>query len=154
VAMSSKSGQVIGLWWTKKKILNADDFGAEPGDVEVINKQDLVRQLRYSILSMKADHTDPSGTKVNYADIKDSPKFTKYKALVRNLRQINLESMTSPEERKSFLINIYNSLVIHALIEGMLNGSLGGTLNRLQLYATASYVIGGKIFLGLGLRFF
>jgi Protein of unknown function, DUF547 len=49
----------------------------------------------------------------------------------------------SEQDRKAFFINIYNSLVIHALIAMGEPQWLGG---RLQRYATASYTIGGQTY--------
>jgi Protein of unknown function, DUF547 len=49
----------------------------------------------------------------------------------------------SEQDRKAFFINIYNSLVIHALIAIGEPQWLGG---RLQRYATASYTIGGQTY--------
>ena len=51
----------------------------------------------------------------------------------------------SASEKKSFLINIYNCLIFHAIVNGLLDLN-GGTVGRMKLYATASYNIGGNIY--------
>ena len=47
----------------------------------------------------------------------------------------------------AFLINLYNSMVIHAIIEDLLpEKEATSTTARLTMYATASYNIGGMIY--------
>lgn len=140
-------GQVLGLWWTDKKILNE----AAPGlatltqkEVETakeeVNKINLVSKIRYSMLALKGDFMDVSGSTVRYDLIKGSPKFQEYLTLVRQLEYVNLKEL-NVFERRAFLINIYNSLVIHALVEGLLKASPGGSLSRLQVRHIESFNI-------------
>ena len=84
------------------------------------------------------------GTSVNYESAKISKSFQEYIELVKNLKSISLRDL-SISEKKSFLINIYNCLILHAIINGLLDVS-GGTLARMKLYATAAYNIGGNIY--------
>lgn len=136
---SNGSGQVLGLWWTTKKVLNDGSRVLLPpsGESETISndmtsKNNLVKKIRYSMLNLKGDFMDPKGTSVRYDLMKESPKFLEYVDLVRELKFINMGEM-SVEERKAFLINIYNSLVIHALVEGLLPKFPGGSLSRIQV---------------------
>jgi hypothetical protein len=84
------------------------------------------------MLSLKGDFMDALGTTVRYDLIKQSPQYQEYLALVRQLEFVDMSTM-SLQERKAFLINTYNSLVIHALVEGLLKKFPGGTLSRLQV---------------------
>lgn len=81
---------------------------------------------------------------MNYESIKKSNSFKEYVDLVRQLRYVSLKEL-SESEKKSFLINIYNSLILHAIISGLLDVN-GGTLARMKLYATASYCIDGNLY--------
>ena len=60
------------------------------------------------------------------------------------LRQLDVTTL-SDVERKAFFINIYNSLIVHALIEGFIKAGDGFT-KRLKMYATAAYNIGGHTY--------
>jgi Protein of unknown function, DUF547 len=138
-AKSNGSGQVMGLWWTSKKVLNdgsrvvlPPSEGSETVPTDAASKFNLVKKIRYSMLTLKGDFMDPKGTSVRYDLMKESPKFLEYVDLVRELKFINMGEM-SVEERKAFLINIYNSLVIHALVEGLLPKFPGGSLSRIQV---------------------
>ena len=81
---------------------------------------------------------------MNYDSIKSSKTFEEYIELVKELKAVSLKDL-SISEKKSFLINIYNCLILHAIINGMLDLN-GGTLARMKLYATAAYNIGGNIY--------
>jgi hypothetical protein len=142
VGGTSMKGQVIGFWRTDKKILNDRPTSAVPSQPskdlnvpeEATSTQNLVTKIRYSLLSLKGDFmvATATGTTVRYDLIKESPKFQEYLELVRQLEYVDMKEMTD-DERKAFLINIYNSLVIHALVEGLLKSFPGGTLSRLQV---------------------
>ena len=132
---SRDSGQVIGIWWTNKKILNRNtpdlDISSS-GEMIATATSKLVKDIRYSLLTLKGDFMDSAGTTVRYDLIRKSQKFSDYLKLVRKLEFVNMNEMTL-QERKAFLINIYNSLVIHALVEGLLGKFPGGSLSRLQV---------------------
>lgn len=132
------TGQVMGLWWTEKEVLNSAPKAALPlieeqsCYMETKSSFDLIQKIRYSMLSLKGDFMDPLGTTVQYDLIKQSPQYQEYLVLVRQLEFVDMSGM-SLQERKAFLINTYNSLVIHALVEGLLKKFPGGTLSRLQV---------------------
>lgn len=143
IAMTAVTkGQVLGIWWTKKVVLNESPFLKSPPlnenetiiAVEEISKMKppLITQIRFSMLSLKGDFMDASGSTVRYDLIKESPKFLEYLELVQKLKYVDMNSMDK-NERKAFLINIYNTLVIHSLVEGLLRSFPGGSLSRLQV---------------------
>ena len=122
-------GQVLGVWWTDKNVLNEAPSQLPEGGVADTN---LVAKIRYSMLSLKGDFMDDTGSTVRYDLIKKSPKFQEYLDLVRQLQYVNMIDMRDAD-RRAFLINIYNSLVIHALVEGLLKKFPGGSLSRVQV---------------------
>jgi len=140
VPTTFKKGQVIGKWFVDKKILNLPQDG-NPVETSSGSSADVVKKIRQTILGLKSDHTSEDGLSVNYEAICKAEEFNSYKQLVTELHNIKLDTLNE-SEKKSFLINIYNSLVIHAIITGLLDGFPGGTINRLRMYASASYIIG------------
>ena len=128
----SRKGQVLGPWWTEKIVLNQNSATSTPRTPSEISEMNLIKKIRYSMLSLKGDFMDPTGSSVRYDLIKESPKFQEYLVLVRQLEYVNLREMGTLE-RRAFLINIYNSLVIHALVQGMLKKFPGGSLSRIQV---------------------
>jgi hypothetical protein len=129
---------VVGWWWKKKQVLNAKD-DAPVGAVGL----DLVEELRKQMLAIKSRAMSSDGSKVAYSKLKQSAEFVKYKELVAQLTNLNLETL-SLNQRKAALINLYNSLIVDAIINDLLDVN-GGTLARLKLYASASYNSGGTL---------
>jgi hypothetical protein len=56
------------------------------------------------------------GNHVSYREIEGSPEFAEYRALTRRLRDFNPAGLHGDAERTAFWINIYNALVIDAVI--------------------------------------
>lgn len=133
-------GQVIGFWYEPKVVLNDGD---KLGSDEAQDAVALVEHLKKQMLEIKSNGIQDDGSSVDYEKIKASPVFGKYLRLVNNLRDIHLEQLSSAQ-KKSCLINLYNCLLVHAIINGLLKEE--GTLSRLKLYATASYNIGGVLY--------
>ena len=99
--------------------------------------------MRHKTLQLKSEAI---GDSVNYTVLRDSKTFQEYKELTYLLADMDLQSL-SHDEQKAFWINLYNTLVIHAIIEGMLPIEKStSTFARLELYATASYKVGHFIF--------
>ena len=137
---SMQKSQVLGPWWTNKKILNSSDKTAAltSGNSE----EKLVSLMRKTMLRLKGEFMREDGSSVDYAGIRQSDLFKEYVGLAKELDNCSVLNL-SVDERKAFFINIYNTLVIHALVENLLSSFPGGSLSRLQMYAKASYTIAG-----------
>lgn len=142
MSASSVKGQVLGPWWTSKKVLNPSQATSNEG---VVSAAALAKSLRMSMLGLKSQFMSEDGSSVNYEALKQSDAFKEYVQLTADLRKINLNDLPPPA-RKAFLINVYNCLCIHALTEGLLSSFPGGSLSRLKLYAKSSYQIGDEVF--------
>jgi hypothetical protein len=66
---------------------------------------------------LKAKFIDTESSSVRYQAIRGSEEFERYKDLTRGLRSFDLRSLESRGERLAFWINIYNTGVIHGVIE-------------------------------------
>lgn len=66
---------------------------------------------------LKAQFIDPERGIVQYHAIRNSEQFGKYKDLTRRLRSFDLQSLKDRGQRLAFWINIYNTAVIHGVIE-------------------------------------
>ena len=140
-ACAYPKGQVISFYWKSKNVMN--DGGAwEGGDKAVLPKQ-LVSEIRSKMLGIKSSSITKEG-RVDYSGIKQSEVFASFLSLTRQLKSVDLNTLTNAG-KKSCLINLYNCLIIHAIINDLLDVK-GGTLARLRLYASASYNIGGTAF--------
>lgn len=145
ISYKSTRGQIIGLWWIDKVCLNNDDTINDIENSEKVEVSKLIISIRSSMLRLKGESISADGTKVNYKGIKESKTFLIYLEYVSKLKNIKLEDIEK-QQRKGFWINVYNSLIIHAQVIGLNDNRKGGTRERLKLYASASYNIGGYLF--------
>jgi hypothetical protein len=67
------------------------------------------------ILSLYGNFLSPDGKAVDYEGIKLSPIFREYVDLASHLVTADITTLTA-DELKSFVINIYNALVVHGTV--------------------------------------
>ena len=105
-----------------------------------ISDQPIDIALTLAMGDLKAQFIDIERGIVRYKDILGSKAFERYKALTGGLQSFDLRRLQTREERLSFWINIYNTAVIHGVIELGLQKSVKefpGFFDRV------SYEIGG-----------
>ncbi|KAF6263701.1 hypothetical protein COO60DRAFT_1635064 [Scenedesmus sp. NREL 46B-D3] len=99
-------------------------------------------ELRARILALYDKHLSADGRAVSYAALKQDPEFWDYVDATAELQRVDLTPL-SRESLMAFAINLYNALVIHALVvhgPGQYNSSTG----RIGFFQKASrYNIGG-----------
>jgi hypothetical protein len=96
-----------------------------------------------AMADLKAQYIDVESGRVRYRDIRGSEAFERYKALTGYLKSFPLQSLQGRDERLAFWINLYNTTVIHGVIELGLEQSVKefpGFFDRVM------YEIGGYFF--------
>ncbi len=73
--------------------------------------------LTLAMADLKAKFIDPESGIVQYRVIRRSEEFKRYKDLTKRLRSFDLTSLQDRGQRLAFWINIYNTAVIHGVIE-------------------------------------
>jgi len=99
--------------------------------------------LTVAMADLKTGFIDPEKGLVHYERIRDSQAFDRYKSLANGLRSFDLRSLERREQRIAFWINIYNTAVIHGVIELGISRSVKevpGFFHRI------TYTIGGYDF--------
>lgn len=99
--------------------------------------------VRALILTLYDKHLSPDGKKVAYAALKVDPNFRAFVDATAELQKVNLDDLTSREDRLAFFINIYNALVVHALV---VIGPAANGFARGQWFDKIRYEIGGYTF--------
>ncbi|KAE8710133.1 Phytosulfokin receptor 1 [Hibiscus syriacus] len=99
---------------------------------------DRLSKLMLAIVEMDGYVSD-NRLHVDYLAIGKSEEFRRYIKLVRDLQRINLKLFT-PNERLTFFLNLYNAMVIHAVIS---IGHPEGILDNKIFFLDFQYVIGG-----------
>ncbi|PON50248.1 Dishevelled [Parasponia andersonii] len=75
---------------------------------------------------------------VDYLGISNSEEFRRYVNLTQELHRINLMEL-SQEQRLAFFLNLYNAMVIHAVIR---SGHPEGVMDR-RFFSDFQYIVGG-----------
>jgi hypothetical protein len=84
---------------------------------ETTSAESIDIALTLSMADLKARFIDPEKGVVRYRAIHNSEEFEKYKNLTRGLQSFDLQSLKDRGQRLAFWINIYNTAVIHGVIE-------------------------------------
>ena len=107
---------------------------------KILLDQPLDVALTLAMADLKARFIDVEKGVVHYRAIRSSEEFERYKNLTKGLRLFDLRSLRKQNQKLAFWINIYNTAVIHGVIELGLEKSVkeaSGFFNRLM------YEIGG-----------
>ena len=113
------------------------------GNQPVITEQPIDIALTLAMADLKARFIDIERGIVRYKDIRGSEAFERYKALASGLQSFDLKKLEAREQRLSFWVNVYNTAVIHGVIELGLQKSVKefpGFFDRV------AYEIGGRPF--------
>ena len=108
-----------------------------------LEKKDIAQELKEAINYLKGDFYDLESGKVNYSAMKGSESFENYKQATAYLKNFDLISLKTRESKLAFWINIYNSLVVHGIIELEIKNSVR---EYSKFFESVSYNIGGYNF--------
>jgi hypothetical protein len=106
----------------------------EPGDSPLEKPLDIA--LTLSLADLKAQFMDPQSGRVDYRAIGRAEAFKEYEDLASRLRGFDLYSLQDRDQRLAFWINIYNTSVIHGVIQLGLQRSVrefSGFFDRISL---------------------
>lgn len=87
-----------------------------PADVEPAVSPVSAADLRRVSNALKADAFDLDRGQVDYARVHHSAAFADYQVRARQLRTFDLTTLTSREEQLACWINLYNALIVDAVI--------------------------------------
>ncbi|XP_057497080.1 uncharacterized protein LOC130781773 [Actinidia eriantha] len=79
---------------------------------------------------------------LDYVGISNSEEFRRYVNLVQDLHRVNIAAL-SADEKLAFFMNLYNAMVIHAVIRV---GHPGGVIDRRSFFSYFQYLIGGHAY--------
>ena len=89
-----------------------------PGDPSKISlDQPIDIALTLAMADLKAHFIDVEKGVVHYRRIRGSEEFERYKDLTKGLQSLDLHPLRERDQKLAFWINIYNTAVIHGVIE-------------------------------------
>jgi hypothetical protein len=80
------------------------------------SQTEIATELRTTIDQLKMGAFDTENGLVNYQGLKNSLIYSRYRRVAGGLKHFDLASLRSREERLAFWINLYNSIIIDAVI--------------------------------------
>ncbi|XP_074341320.1 uncharacterized protein LOC141678812 [Apium graveolens] len=110
---------------------------SEPKAAVLISQR--LTKLMFAILE---SYASDDRQHLNYTAISTSEEFRRYVNLVKDLHRVDLFCL-STEERLAFFLNLYNAMVIHAVIKV---GHPVGIVDRRSFNNDFQYVIGGQTY--------
>lgn len=112
-------------------------------DSRGIDPLETSETLRLLALLLYDEYMSPDGSRVDYAGLAKDERFRIYVDATTDLQNIDLTVLKSLQDRMCFWINMYNALIVHALV---VFGPATSTLQRLTWFGDVSYTIGGYRF--------
>ena len=107
----------------------------------------LAVEIKESINQFKAIAMDKDGKSIDYQGLSLNPVYGAYRELVSRLQDFDYSTLSTGDERLAFWINIYNTLVIDAVIqEGVETSVTESRLGILSFFQKAAYFINGQRF--------
>jgi hypothetical protein len=103
--------------------------------------------LRRAMNALRAEAISADGATVDYARLRQSAAYDSYcTQLTPQLRAFDLATLNTRAARLAFWINIYNALVIDAVIAYAIQRSVAESFYGLAFFRRAAYQIGGLRF--------
>ncbi|CAN1239762.1 hypothetical protein LINGRAPRIM_LOCUS2468 [Linum grandiflorum] len=95
----------------------------------------------YRIMSAILDsYASDDRRHVDYDSISKTEEFRRYVNLVEDLQRVDMAGMSDQNEKTAFFLNLYNAMVIHAVIRV---GGPEGVTDRRSFYSDFHYIVGG-----------
>jgi hypothetical protein len=118
---------------------------SSPDEIEI--SDDLADEMKAVLNSILQKGTSDSGRIVDYSKIKTLPEYAAYQQLADQLASFNLSQLKTREEKLAFWINLYNALVIDAVIrENVKESVTESQLGVLAFFQNAAYWINNQRF--------
>ncbi len=121
---------------SRKDALNLSD---EPGGAG----SDVIFELKQVINALKLDAFDTERGTVDYRHLRESQAYRNYQRITHRLASFPLKTLVSQEERLAFWINLYNTLIVDAVIRFGVQKSVQEVRG---FFVKAAYVVDGYRF--------
>ncbi|CAA0382113.1 unnamed protein product [Arabidopsis thaliana] len=120
-------------------ISKCHNFRGSTNDMEPQSAAIVGQKLFKIMTAILESYSSNDHTSVDYMRISQSEEFRRYLNLAQDFHRLNLVEL-STEEKLAFFLNLYNAMVIHALIR---IGRPEGLIARRSFFTDFQYVVGG-----------
>jgi hypothetical protein len=106
----------------------------------------LGAELRAAVNAFQTEAISPDGRQVDYRRLRESEEYARYRSTCSpRLRSFDPATLSTRAERLAFWINLYNALVVDAVIAFAVRRSVAeGRLGLLAFFRRAAYEVGGR----------
>ncbi len=130
--------------------ISADEvLNPQPHQGSAPSSLGLVDQISQAVTGFKGQAMDETGAHVNYQKLRQTESYHSYtQDLAPQLQTLQFEDLTDRKTATAFWVNLYNALVIHAVIEFGIQESINehGFGGQVRFFRQAAYNIGGMRF--------
>ncbi len=135
----------LALGRQARDVLNLPPDGEPLAGQPALDGPALAAALKAAVNGFKATAMDDAGLTVDYRRLRDTPAYADYWAtLTPQLQAYDPASLATRGERLAFWINLYNALVIDAVITYEVRASVASQWAGLAFFRTAAYAVGGR----------
>lgn len=121
-----------------RKVLNLQGVGFSE-----IGAESILKEFYRVIALMVENHTELQGKTIHYAQLKKSREYQQYQTAIAFLQQLEVTSLKTYHARLAFWINLYNFLVIDAVLKSGIKTSVQDVKS---FFMRASYRLGDYAF--------
>lgn len=133
--------RLSGVW--QGRVLNAPKSAVSP--IEAGEGLALAAQLKHAMNQLKVEGFSSGGDAVHYARLQDSRAYHAYQTMTHSLVEFDPLTLGTPQVRLTFWINLYNALIIDAVIaQGVEQSVTEGLLGIVAFFRRAAYLVGGQ----------
>ncbi|KAL2337409.1 hypothetical protein Fmac_011855 [Flemingia macrophylla] len=115
------------------------NFRGNTNDSEPKAADAICTKLTKIMSSILESYASDDRQHVDYEAISKSEEFRRYVNMTQDLQRVNLSEL-SENEKLAFFLNLYNAMVIHAIISV---GCPEGVIDRRSFFSDFQYLIGG-----------
>lgn len=120
------------------------NFGLVESDT--LPPSDLAARLKETLDKLKVSVMDETGSQVDYVALRCTPTYVAYREeCLAALPRFKPQRLPTADERRAFWINLYNALVIDAVITFRVQRSvIEGRLGLMAFFRRAAYLVDGR----------
>ena len=87
----------------------------------------------------QAVYVDPDSGTVDYEKLAQGPEYEQFQRTARSLQNCRVEDLGAAKERTAFWINLYNALIVHAIVHFKISTSM---MRNPGIFRSAAYAVG------------
>lgn len=115
------------------------NFRGSPNDGEPKPASIVSHRLAKIMSAVLESYASEDRRHLDYVGISNSEEFRRYINLLQDLHRVDITAL-SADEKLVFFLNLYNAMVIHAVIRV---GHPGGVIDRRYFFSDFQYLVGG-----------